>query len=256
MNLNKERSRQKLQDVLESVELTDKNSRLAEQYLDVDLEEDRELLAGAEPQDFSELSQEVRGKCHEYKSYCLKRNLREELGRFVRFAASVGGSTAYYVLAPDQYNINSILEYLTREQAAAIRAEGIAGNIYGIKMVLSGLVQKTPQVLRDAMELCYHKSNNAKSLLAAVSLYYTKPEKPAGGVIKALFSGGRMEQQAQKAVQKTVQYLESSLTDSMENIFAAAVPSDEDMKNSYLLCSPAPWISRFRRKSFRCCKEE
>lgn len=90
MNLNKERSRQKLQDVLESVELTDKNSRLAEQYLDVDLEEDRELLAGAEPQDFSELRQEVRDKCREYKSYCLKRNLKEELGRFVRFAASVG----------------------------------------------------------------------------------------------------------------------------------------------------------------------
>ena len=113
MNLNKERSRQKLQDVLESVELTDKNSRLAEQYLDVDLEEDRELLAGAEPQDFSELRQEVRDKCREYKSYCLKRNLKEELGRFVRFAASVGGSTAYYVLAPDRYNIvdiNSILE--------------------------------------------------------------------------------------------------------------------------------------------------
>lgn len=233
MNLNKERSRQKLQDVLESVELTDKNSRLAEQYLDVDLEEDRELLAGAEPQDFSELRQEVRDKCREYKSYCLKRNLKEELGRFVRFAASVGGSTAYYVLAPDRYNIvdiNSILEYLTREQAAAVRAEGIVWNIYEIKTALTGLVQKTPQVLRDAMELCYHKSDNAKSLLAAVSLHYTKPEKPAGGVIKALFSGGSMEQQAQKAVQKTVQYLESNLTDSMENIFTVAAPSDEDMK--------------------------
>ena len=39
-----------------------------------------------------------------------------------------------------------------------------------------------------------------------------------------------MEQQAQKAVQKTVQYLESNLTDSMENIFTVAAPSDEDMK--------------------------
>ena len=131
MNLNKERSRQKLQDVLESVELTDKNSRLAEQYLDVDLEEDRELLAGAEPQDFSELRQEVRDKCREYKSYCLKRNLKEELGRFVRFAASVGGSTAYYVLAPDRYNIvdiNSILEV-------------------EVKVISSG--KKTRQVFKD-----------------------------------------------------------------------------------------------------------
>lgn len=229
MNSGEERSRQKLLEVLEFLGLTDKNSRLAEQYLDMDQEEDRELLTGAEPQDFSGLSKEASGKCREYTGYCLKRNRKEEFGRFVRFAAAVGGSTAYYVLVSYGWNINTILEYLTREQAAAIRAEGIVWNSYGIKNVLNGLAQKTPQVLRDAMALCYHKSDNARSLLAAVSLHYTRPEKPAGGVIKTLFSGGRMERQAQEAVQKTVQYLESNLTASMKNIFAGAVPSDADL---------------------------
>lgn len=230
MNLGEERSRQKLLEVLELLELTEKNNRLAEQYLDMDQEEDRELLGQTEPQDFSELGKEVFGKCREYTGHCLKRNRKEEFGRFVRFIAAVGGSTAYYTLVSYGWNINTILEYLTREQAAAIRAEGIAWNPYGVKSVLTGLVQKTPQVLRDAMKLCYHKSDNARSLLAAVSLHYTKPEKPAGGVIKALFPGGRMEQQVQEAIQKTVQYLESNLTDSIENIFTGAVPSGEDMK--------------------------
>ncbi len=230
MNLGEERNRQKLLEVLELLELTDKNNRLAEQYLDMDQEEDRELLCRTEPQDFSGLGKEVSGKCREYTSHCMKRNRKEEFGRFVRFTAAVGGSTAYYALVSYGWNINTILEYLTREQAAAIRAEGIAWNSYGIKSALTGLVQKTPQVLRDAMKLCYHKSGNARSLLAAASLHYTRPEKPAGGVIKALFPGGRMEQQAQEAIQKTTQYLESNLTSSIEHIFTGAAPSGEDMK--------------------------
>ncbi len=225
MNLSEERGRQKLLEVLELLELSDKNRILAEKYLELDTEENRELLAGAEPQDFSRLGKEVFDKCRGYKSHCQKRNRKEELERFVRFTAAVGGSTAYYVLVSYGWNINTILEYLTTEQAAAIRAEGIAWNIYGIKSVLTGVVQKTPQVLRDAMELCYHKSDNARSLLAAVSLYYTKPEKSAGGVLKSLFSGSNAEQ-----IKKTVQYLESNQVESIENIFMGSAPSGEDMK--------------------------
>ena len=53
MNIGEERSRQKLLEVLELMELSEKNRQLAEQYLDLDRTEERELLKEAEPQDFS-----------------------------------------------------------------------------------------------------------------------------------------------------------------------------------------------------------
>ena len=141
MNLSEERSRQKLLEVIGLLELTDKNRELAEKYLE-EQEGTRELLLGAEPQDFSGLSKEAREKCLDYKNHCLKRNRKEEVERFVRFTVAVGGSTAYYVLVAYGWrNINTILEYLTREQAAAIRAEGIAWNVYGIKDAPGGLDQ-------------------------------------------------------------------------------------------------------------------
>ncbi len=232
MNTGEERSLQKLQDALEALNLSGRNMELAEKYLDMEQEEDRSLLSGVEHQDLSgfRLSPDQLKQCRDYTGYCLKRNRKEAHGRFVRFSSAVGGSTAYYVLVSYGWNINTILEYLTREQAAAIRAEGIVWNQYGLKHVLNGIVQKTPQVLRDAMELCYHRHDNAKSLLAALSLYYTKPEKPAGGVIKALFPGGKTERQAQEQLRSTVHYLEKNLTDSIENMFEGSVPSEEELK--------------------------
>ena len=232
MNTGEERSLQKLQDALEALNLSGRNMELAEKYLDMEQEEDRSLLSGVEHQDLSgfRLSPDQLKQCRDYTGYCLKRNRKEAHGRFVRFSSAVGGSTAYYVLVSYGWNINTILEYLTREQAAAIRAEGIVWNQYGLKHVLNGIVQKTPQVLRDAMELCYHRHDNAKSLLAALSLYYTKPEKPAGGVIKALFPGGKTERQAQDQLRSTVHYLEKNLTDSIENMFEGSVPSEEELK--------------------------
>lgn len=232
MNTGEERSRQKLQDTLAALDLSDRNAELAEKYLDTEQEEDRSLLSGAERQDLSgfRLSADQLKLCRDYTGYCLKRNRKEEYGRFVRFVSAVGGSTAYYVLVGYGWNINAILEYLTGEQAAAIRAEGIVWNPYGLKNVLSGIPQKTPQVLRDAMGLCYHRSDNAKSLLAALSLYYTKPDKPAGGVIKMLFPGGTAESKAQEQLQNTVQYLEKNLTASIENMFEGKAPSADELK--------------------------
>lgn len=227
MNVGEERNRQKLSEVLELLKLTDKNQILAEQYLDTEREEERELLTGAEPQDFSGLDDGVRKKSREYMSHCLKRNRREEFGRFVRFGAAVGGSTAYYILVSYGWSLNLIREYLSREQAAAIRSEGIAWNPYGIRNILSNMEQKSPDVLRGAMKLCYHKSDNAKVLLAALSLHYTEPLKPAGGIIEKLLSGRKTGQETQTEVQETVEFLETNLTDSISNLFTGAVPSEE-----------------------------
>ena len=230
MNLGEERSRQKLMSTLELMNLSSENDALAGRYLDPDVPEDRELLGQAKPQDFSKLGTEAKNQCRKYLGHCLKRNRRDDLGRYVRFAAAVGGSTAYYVLVQYGWNLNTVLEFLTREQAAAIRAEGIVWNVYGIKNAPSNIEAKSPEVLRDAMKLCYNKSDNAKVLLGALSLHYTKPYKPAGGVAGMLFPGGKTEREAQQKVQDTVDYIEENMLNSIPNLFTGAAPLEEELE--------------------------
>ncbi len=57
-----------------------------------------------------------------------KRGKTDELSRFVRFVAAVGGSTAYFALVCYGWNTDSIREFLTQEQVTAIKAEGIVWN--------------------------------------------------------------------------------------------------------------------------------
>lgn len=230
MNLGEERSRQELMSTLELMNLSSENDALAGRYLDPDVPEDRELLGQAKPQDFSKLGTEAKNQCRKYLGHCLKRNRRDDLGRYVRFAAAVGGSTAYYVLVQYGWNLNTVLEFLTREQAAAIRAEGIVWNVYGIKNAPSNIEAKSPEVLRDAMKLCYNKSDNAKVLLGALSLHYTKPYKPAGGVAGMLFPGGKTEREAQQKVQDTVDYIEENMLNSIPNLFTGAAPLEEELE--------------------------
>lgn len=226
MNLREERNYQKLLNTLDAMELSEENHQLAEQYLDMTKEEERTLLAHAEHQDFSGLAQEKCKKCIDYTEHCTKRGRREELGRFVRFAAAVGGSTAYYVLAAYSWNLNTKLEFLTREQAAAIRAESIVWRTYSLRNALSNLEQKNPDVLLNAMELCYHKHSNAKTLLAAAGLHYTKPET-GSGLFGAVFSMNQMSPKAKEAAA----FLESSLISTIPNMFGSTnCPSGEEVK--------------------------
>lgn len=229
LNTGEERSRQKLSEVLELMELSEKNRQLAEQYLDPDRTEDRELLAQVEPQDFSRLKQDVHGKCRDYASHCLKRDRKEEFSRFVRFCTAVGGSTAYYVLITYGWNLNTIRGEVTREQAAAIRSEAIVWNYYGLRNVLSNMEQKDPKILREAMKFCYHGSDNAKVLLAALSLYYTKPFKASGGILGRLFPIGE-ENGLQLQVQETIDFLELNLTDSISNLFSGSQPGEQELE--------------------------
>lgn len=226
MNLSEERNYQKLLETLDAMELSEENHQLAEQYLDVTKEEDRALLEKAERQDFSGLAQEKCRKCIDYVEHCTKRGKKEELGRFVRLAAAVGGSTAYYVLVSYGWNLNTKLEFLTREQAAAIRAEGMVWKTYSLRNAVSSLEQKNPEVLLSAMDLCYHKHTNAKILLAAAGLYYTKPET-GSGLFGAIFSMNKLSKKAKEAVS----FLESSLIDTIPKMFESTnCPSNEEVK--------------------------
>lgn len=225
MNFGEERSRQELAEVLELLGLTEKNRTLAEKYLDTERAEDRELLAKAEPQDFSGLSQDANAKSRNYIRHCQQRNQREELRRFVSFCGAVGGSTAYYIMVVYGWRLDSVREFLSRAQIAAIQAEGIAWNAYAVRNVKSNLEEKDPENLREAMKYCYHKSDNAKVLLAAMSLHYTKPYKSTG-ILGKLFPEGK----DQLNVQETVDFLESNLVNSMQNLFLGAAPLESELE--------------------------
>lgn len=226
MNLSEERRYQKLFDTLDAMELSETNRQLAEQYLDVTKEEDRTILTKTEHQDFSGLTEEKRRKCTGYVEHCTRRGRTEELGRFVRFAAASGGSTAYYVLLSYGWNLNSKLEFLTREQAAAIRAEGMVWKTFSLRNSVSNLGQKNPDILFRAMELCYHKHPNARVLLAAAGLYYTKPDT-GSGPLGAVFSANKLSPEAKKAVA----FLEDTVIATLPNMFGSTnAPSDEEIK--------------------------
>lgn len=226
MNLSEERNYQKRMDTLDLMGLTEQNRKLAEQYLDMTGTEKRELLGKVERQDFSVLPPEKRRKCSEYVEHIRKRGRMDEVERYVRFAAAAGGSTAYYVIITYGWNLDGYLEFLTGEQAAAMRAEGIAWNNYALKHAVSGIGQKNPKVLREAMDLCYHKSGNAKVLLAAISLYYTRSVKPQGGFLKGVLSKGESE----KEVQDAVRFVEDNLIGSIHNLFTGAAPTDAEIQ--------------------------
>jgi len=227
MNLNEERNYQRLLNTLDAMKLSETNFGLAEQYLDATQPENRELLEKAEPQDFSELEKENTAKCIDYIDHCTKRGRKEEIGRFVRFAAAVGGSTAYYVLLPWGWNLNSKLEYLTREQATAIRAEGIVWNNYSLQHALTNIEQKNPEILRGAMKLCRHKYNNAKIMLAGISLYYTKAQRSGSSLLGRLLPNGK---EPENEVQDTIHFMENDLIESIPNLFTNGKPSDEELE--------------------------
>lgn len=233
MNLGEERNLQKRMETLEAMELSEENRELAEQYLDLSLPEKRELLKEAKRQDFSRLDAQKQQKAKAYGEHLQKRGRTDELERFVRFAAAVGGSTACYVLISYGWNLDRYKDWLDDAQKAAIKAEAIVWTTWQLREAAKNIDQKNPEILRQAAKLCYHKSGNAQVLLLGLSLRYEKSGKGAGGLLKGLTTallGERGREKPGREIADTVKELEKSLTDSIENLFVGAGPSKEEMK--------------------------
>lgn len=232
MNLENERNYQKLMEVLDSLELTENNRKLAESYLDMSKEENQTLLSQAEHQDFSKLTSTTQGSG--YAEYLQKRKRLEEYGRYVRFAAAVGGATAQRVIS--YYDASA---YLRPEQAVAIKAENLAGGRYWWTRVplnsLYDIGKKSPQTLLDAIDLCWQEKGNARVLLAAVYLYsvpaaapLTDPKK-GQGLLKGLLS--KKDGGENSKVRRALAILESSLTGSLGVVLPQAPQGEvEDLK--------------------------
>ncbi|MDE7416468.1 MAG: DUF4132 domain-containing protein [Lachnospiraceae bacterium] len=179
--------------------LTAKNEPIARQYLDMDNEENPALLEQVHHQDLSSLF--PMNGYSEYLKWLHKNKRTEELSRYVRFVAEVGGSTAWRILANDNYDakladLESMFTYLTgehaEEQKMAIRAELCAkalckdGNTDDTK-TLCQLGKENPDIYLQALDYCHvlDKTNSrdtrhARILLAAIYLNYkeagTEPE--------------------------------------------------------------------------------
>jgi len=226
MNLSEEHNYQKLMETLEVMELSEENRKLAEQYLDMSLPENRELLKEAEHQDFSGLEKQKQYKAKAYGEYLQKRGKTREMERFVRLSVTIGGATACYVIFSNLWNLDKYKEWLTEDQMAALRAESIAWTAWQVKEAARLIGQKNPEILRKAAKLCYHKSGNARVLLLGLSLRYEKGGKEPGGFLKGLFS----KEKPGKEIMDVVKDLERSLVGSIGNLFVGAAPSGNDIK--------------------------
>lgn len=221
MNLSEERNRQKQTDTLDALKLSEKNRKLAEEYLDISGPEKPELLSETEHQDFSALTSDKHQKSIDYVEHLRKRAKKEELRRYVRFQTSVGGSTAYYLFNRYGWNLDSVKEYLTPEQETAMYAEGIVWNTYSLNYIrMKPLLEqgrKDPELLRRAIDLCYHRYDNAKVLLAGIYLNCRKPEAKKSGGILGLFA--RNASAGDEALSRIVKFLEDSIIDSLPEMF-------------------------------------
>ncbi|MBR4026516.1 MAG: hypothetical protein IKJ01_03010 [Lachnospiraceae bacterium] len=179
MNLREEKSRLRKMRILLALNLSEKNEKLAKEYLDTTQPENEKLLEEVEHESFTFESNRKILECSLELEVIVKSNDTEYMKRYARFVTAVGGSTAFYVLHKEgRYiliNRNYFSEYLTLEQVSAIEAEQLNYKIYGrYSFVTEKINEKNPVILKNAMHFCYEDSVG-KLFLAAISLFYTKP---------------------------------------------------------------------------------
>ena len=127
MRIREEKERRQLQETLAIMGLTEKNRKLAEQYLDVEEPGGEELLREVEHQDFTDFSWQTEQKLDDYLEALKKGQQTEQTGRYIRFVAEVAGSTARYALThySRKPELEFICQFLTPVQAIAVWAEAV-----------------------------------------------------------------------------------------------------------------------------------
>lgn len=209
MNTKDQKRYDMLEGLLPKLMLSEKNKSIAETYLEEEGSMEDAFLDQAEPQDFTKLTDKVWEESRSYVAYCQKTVRKESLERYTRFVAAVGGSTAYYLLAKTYYDYNLPSAYLTPVQKLAIKTEGLVWiDLYsgGNLINLYEIQESDPQILKQAMDICYHEAENAKTLLAALYLNGVSQKKDAGN---------------EQDINETAAYLKESLINSFPAVFSS-----------------------------------
>lgn len=175
--------------LLGRMHLSKENEQIAKSYLDMDCKEDSALLEKVKHQDLSSMFP-LNGNA-EYLKWLQRKNRTEELARYVRFIAEVGGSTACYVLMNDNItdkmaDIDSLLQYLNgthaEELKIAVRVRLCvralhAGHAEEVRRWCQ-LGGEDPEVFQRAAKYCYENSAQEKGenilILNAAYLHYKK----------------------------------------------------------------------------------
>lgn len=186
MNLNEEKNYQMRQEVFEAIGLAETNKKIAEDYLNMEQEERKELLKKVEKQNFAVLTSEQKRKSIDYMNYLEKRKQKEEKERYMRLMFAIGGSTSTYITAHWAYSA-FIREVLGEAQAIAIDAEiSVEGNRLLNNRSFTTIwdaAYKEPEILLEAMEYC---CNNPRILLRAIYLNCKKPDSGKGSFLKGI----------------------------------------------------------------------
>ncbi len=193
MRIREEKERQQLQEALELMGLTEKNRKLAEQYLDVDEPGGEELLLEVEHQDFTDFSWQTQKKLDDYLEALKKGQQTEQTGRYIRFVVEVAGSTARYALTHYSHKpeLEFICQFLTPVQAIAVWAEAVVWKRQRLLRdelePIFAMAGKDAELFLKAMELCYDEdAANTKMILSAMYLHSVRPLKEPESCLRVL----------------------------------------------------------------------
>lgn len=227
MNLNEEKKYQMRQEVYEEIGLTEKNIRIAEDYLDMTQEERKELLSEVERQNFAELTTRKVLKSIEYINYLEKRKQQEEISRYKRLMFSIGGSTCGKLFSQWVYMV-AAEDVLEEAQTIAIDAEMRVWDVSLLsKDSLGNLwkaARKDPEILREAMEYCYNPIDNAKILLCAIYLNCKDANSAKGNFLKKFFKSKDVADD----LKEQVDLMEDILSNSFQAMFRERLSENEE----------------------------
>lgn len=234
-----DRDRKNIEKALGLLQLTEKNQKIAEQYMNMSVPEDINLLKEVEHQSFSNFSRDIAYELYDFLQM-YKKTRTELAGRFIRLTAEIGGETSscFLLYCSTFENINYLAKFLSPIQKAVIHADVVVWDSQNFSanfiepLVRMGI--KNPDVFLQMMELCYNEEYvNTKMFLAALYLHCVKPLEEAKGTLCIAMDKDNRAFGDPECTEKMVAYLEHCLTVNIGKL--AAKDSELEGTNLELL---------------------
>lgn len=221
-----DRDMQNIQKAIGLLQLTEKNQKIAQQYMDMSVPEDASLLKEVEHQSFANFSRDISYDLYDFLQR-YKKTKTELAGRFIRLTAEIGGETAscFLIYCATFENINYLAKFLSPIQKAVIHANAVVSDIWNFEAnYIEPLVRigtKNPDVFLQMMELCYNEESvNTKMFLAALYLYCVKPLEETKGTLYITVDEDNRTFGDPEYTNKMVAYLEHYLTENIGKLIA------------------------------------
>lgn len=226
MNLSQDKDMQNIQKALGMLQLTEKNQKIAEQYMNMSAPEDINLLKKVEHQSFANFSRDTAYELYDFLQR-YKKTRTELAGRFIRLTAEIGGETSsrFLLYSANFQNIHYLGKFLSPIQRAVIHADTVVSESWNFnENYIESLVRmgiENPDVFPQMMELCYEEEKvNTKMFLAALYLYCVKPLENAKGTLCVTIDEDSRTFGDPEYTEKMVAYLEHCLKVNIGKLMA------------------------------------